>query len=81
MITQMSMGLGVAVGAIALRTAGLLDGNAHGTPATREFHIAFFLVAGLTLLGTIDCFALDPEAGATVSGHRLMPAHEKPSAA
>jgi EmrB/QacA subfamily drug resistance transporter len=77
MITQMSMGMGVAVGAIFLRVAGLLDGNVHGAPTTREFHIAFFLVAGLTVLGTIDCFSLDREAGALVSGHRLTPITEK----
>ncbi len=81
MITQMSMGMGVAVGAIALRAAGLLDGNGHGAPTTKEFHIAFLLVAGLTLLGTIDCFALDRDAGATVSRHRIIPAQEKTSAA
>jgi len=81
MITQMSMGMGVAVGAIALRAAGLLDGNAHGAPTTKEFHIAFFLVAGLTLLGTIDCFTLDPDAGADVSRHRLNPVPGKVTAA
>jgi hypothetical protein len=74
------MGMGVAVGAIMLRVAGLLDGNSHGTPATKEFHIAFLLVAVLTLLATVDCFTLDPEAGAAVSGHRLNPVPEKSSA-
>jgi EmrB/QacA subfamily drug resistance transporter len=81
MITQMSMGMGVAVGAILLRVAGLLDGNAHGTPTTKEFHIAFIFVTALTLLATIDCFSLDREAGAAVSGHRLSPVQEKTSAA
>jgi len=81
MITQMSMGMGVAVGAIALRAAGLLDGNAHGTPTTKEFHIAFLFVAALTLIGTIDCFSLEPDAGAAVTGHRLPPVQEKASAA
>jgi EmrB/QacA subfamily drug resistance transporter len=81
MITQMSMGMGVAVGAIALRVAGLLDGNSHGSPTTKEFHIAFLLVSGLTVLATIDCFALDRDAGAAVSGQRLNPAAEKSSVA
>jgi EmrB/QacA subfamily drug resistance transporter len=80
MITQMSMGMGVAVGAILLRVAGLLDGNAHGTPATKEFHIAFVFVAVLTLLATVDCFTLDREAGSAVSGHRLTPVTEKSTA-
>ncbi len=81
MITQMSMGMGVAVGAIFLRVAGLLDGNAHGTPTTRDFHLAFVFVAALTVLATLDCFTLDREAGADVSGHRLGPVQEKTPAA
>ena len=81
MITQMSMGMGVAVGAIFLRVAGLLDGNAHGTPTTRDFHLAFVFVAALTVLATLDCFTLDRDAGADVSGHRLGPVQEKTPAA
>jgi EmrB/QacA subfamily drug resistance transporter len=81
MITQMSMGMGVAVGAILLRVAGLLDGNSHGTPTTKEFHVAFFFVAGLTALATLDTFTLPREAGAVVSGHRLADVPEKSSAA
>ncbi len=81
MITQMSMGMGVAVGAIALRAAGFLDGNSHGGPTTKEFHIAFLLVAVLALVATLDCFTLDREAGASVSGHHLSPVPEKTSAA
>jgi MFS family permease len=81
MITQMSMGMGVAVGAIALRLAGFLTGNSVGTPTTREFHVAFLLVAMLNVLATLDCFILEPDAGAAVSGHRPSPVSEKTSAA
>jgi len=81
MITQMSMGMGVAVGAIALRLAGIVDGNPHGSPTTKEFHIAFLFVAALTVLATLDCFLLERDAGADVSGHRLSPITEKTSAA
>lgn len=81
MITQMSMGMGVAVGAIALRIAGFMDGNAKGAPTTKEFHIAFLLVAVLSVLATLDCFLLERDAGATVSGHRLDPMPDKTSAA
>jgi EmrB/QacA subfamily drug resistance transporter len=77
MITQMSMGMGVAVGAIALRIAGFLDGNSVGGPTTKEFHIAFLLVAVLSVVATLDCFILDRGAGATVSGHHPGPATEK----
>ena len=81
MITQMSMGMGVAVGAIALRLAGFLSGNSVGAPTTKEFHVAFLLVAVLNVLATLDCFILAPDAGATVSGHRLDPMPDKTSAA
>jgi MFS family permease len=81
MITQMSMGMGVAVGAIALRIAGSLDGNSHGTPTTKEFHVAFLLVALLSVVATLDCFLLAPDAGAAVSGHLLRTRTEKSSAA
>jgi MFS family permease len=81
MITQMSMGMGVAVGAIALRIGGFLDGNSAGAPTTKEFHIAFLLVAVLSVVATLDCFLLAPDAGATVSGHRLSAVPEKTSAA
>jgi MFS family permease len=80
MITQMSMGMGVAVGAIALRIAGFLDGNSTGAPATKEFHIAFLLVALLSIVATLDCFLLAPDAGATVSGHHPKPISEKSEA-
>jgi hypothetical protein len=72
--------MGVAVGAIALRIAGFFTGNSLGTPTTREFHIAFLLVAILCVVATLDCFLLEPDAGAAVSGQRLSPVTEKSSA-
>lgn len=70
MITQMSMGMGVAVGAIALRLAAFVKGNRTGVPTLADFHIAFVFVAILTAAAVIDCFSLEPHAGAVVSGHR-----------
>jgi MFS family permease/DNA-binding transcriptional MerR regulator len=81
MITQMSMGMGVAVGAIALRLAGYMTGNSLGAPTTKEFHVAFLLVAVLSVFATLDCFILEPDAGAAVSGHQLAKVPEKTSAA
>jgi len=71
MVTQLSMGTGVAAGAIALRFAALLDRNLSGLPTVTDFHVAFVLVSILTLLAVIDCFTLEPHAGAEVSGHRV----------
>jgi len=69
-VQQMSMGMGVAVGAVALRAAAWMRGDRAGVPALRDFHIAFALVAVLALLAVLDCFTLESHAGAEVSGHR-----------
>jgi hypothetical protein len=34
----------------------------------------------LCIVATLDCFILDPSAGAAVSGHRVGPATEKSTA-
>ena len=71
---QMTMGIGVAVGAIALRLAQWLHGHgsesgAHAmTPA--DFSVAFVIVAVIGLVGIADLFGLARDAGAVVSGHR-----------
>jgi hypothetical protein len=65
---QISMGLGVALGAIALRLAeasGLAGGS-----VTRQYQIAFAVIAVLAVLSLIDALALPADAGREVSGHR-----------
>jgi len=69
-VTQMAMGMGVAVGAVALRAAGWMRGHPAAIPALMDFHIAFGLVSAIALVAVIDCFTLDSRAGAEVSGHR-----------
>jgi hypothetical protein len=69
-LQQLAMGMGVAVGALALRASGWLRGNHTGVPALADFHIAFALVAIMALSAVRDCFTLDPHAGAEVTGHR-----------
>jgi MFS family permease len=71
MVMQMTMGMGVALGAIALRVAALLDRHRSATPSATDFRIAFALVSLLALLAVIDCFSLAPDAGAAVTGHRV----------
>lgn len=68
-MTQMSMGMGVAVGAVTLRLAAWLHGTSSSTPALADFHLAFGLVAIVAVLAVADCFTLDRRAGAEVSGH------------
>ncbi|CAB3790194.1 DHA2 family efflux MFS transporter permease subunit [Pararobbsia alpina] len=75
-ISQMSMGMGVAAGAVALRIAAWWHGHdAHAlTPA--DFSVAFVLVAILGLVAVADVLTLSSNAGEHVSGHRRS---EKPS--
>jgi hypothetical protein len=68
---QMSMGMGVAVGALALRLAGWMHGHAGAEPPLADFRLAFALVAILALVAIADCLPLDPNAGSEVSGHRV----------
>jgi hypothetical protein len=66
---QMSMGMGVAVGAVTLRLAMWVHGETSATPGIRDFHLAFALVSVLAALAIVDCIGLESHAGAEVSGH------------
>lgn len=69
-VQQMGMGLGVAVGAVALRGAGWLRGERAGALSLMDFHLAFWMMGALGVLAVLDCFTLPREAGAEVSGHQ-----------
>jgi EmrB/QacA subfamily drug resistance transporter len=61
---QLAMGLGVALGAVAWRIG---QAAAPASDAAMPFRIAFLIVAGVALLGVVDCLGLAPAAGAHVS--------------
>jgi EmrB/QacA subfamily drug resistance transporter len=63
---QMNAGMGIAVGALALSVAEILNGSAAGLAATRDFRIAFWFIAGLALLAIVDSVLLPAGAGARV---------------
>jgi hypothetical protein len=58
------------VGAMELRFAGFLRGQASAAPALMDFHIAFWLTSIVALVALADCLLLNPQAGAEVSGRR-----------
>jgi EmrB/QacA subfamily drug resistance transporter len=68
-IMQLTLGMGIAVGAITLRLTAHAHGHSAALPQLADFHLAIFLVAGLTLLSVVDCIGLAPNAGASTSGH------------
>ncbi len=67
---QISVALGVAVAGGVLEMATNLRG---GPLDLVDFHIAWFVVGGLALVSALAFFRLPPDAGADVSGHRVMP--------
>jgi EmrB/QacA subfamily drug resistance transporter len=60
---QLAMGAGIALGAIALRTAGLYDMNATTAVSLAHFHVAFIIVGVVALIGVLDVWGLHPGAG------------------
>ena len=64
---QMSVGMGVALGAACLHLLALRHG---GLPSLGDFHAAFLIVAVLMLAGLPAFVRLPAGAGANVSGHR-----------
>jgi EmrB/QacA subfamily drug resistance transporter len=61
MLNQMASGLGIAIGAIALRLAGLMH-PAVDAVTTRDFQIAFSVVAVLAMAALVDFLRLAPDA-------------------
>ena len=70
-VMQLSMGLGVAVGAITLRFVAHARGHSAAMPQLRDFHLAILCIALLALGPVFDSLGLPPDAGATTSGHRV----------
>jgi len=69
-VIQLSMGMGVAVGAITLRLVSHAHGHSASLPQLRDFHVAILFMAILALGPVLDSLGLAPNAGATTSGHR-----------
>ncbi len=69
-VMQLSMGMGVAVGAITLRSVAHAHGHSATVPQLADFHLAIFLMGLLALGPVFDSLSLAPDAGAGTSGHR-----------
>jgi EmrB/QacA subfamily drug resistance transporter len=69
MVQQMTMGMGVAAGAIALRIAALLRHGSPSNPTIPDFHLAFVLIGLVALVSVLDFLKLEATAGGVVSGH------------
>ncbi len=69
-VMQLSMGTGVAVGAITLRLVAHARGHSAALPQLRDFHYAILFMAVLSLAPVIDGLNLAADAGASTSGHQ-----------
>jgi hypothetical protein len=68
-VSQMTMGMGIGVGAVILHLAALLHRGGATALTTADFRLAFLFVGIIALVAIVDCFKLEPDAGAIVSGH------------
>jgi EmrB/QacA subfamily drug resistance transporter len=68
-VMQLGSGMGVAVGAIALRLVAHARGHSAAVPELRDFQLAILFVAVLALGPVIDSLGLPRDAGAGTSGH------------
>ena len=66
---QLTLGLGVAVGAVLLDAGALARGCAGCAPIVADFRFAFMVVSIVALVGLWDSVRLDRAAGSHVSGH------------
>jgi EmrB/QacA subfamily drug resistance transporter len=71
---QLSLAFGVALGGGALEGLRLLHG---GEPLLGDFHVAFYVIAGVALVSTVMFFFLPKTAGQHLTSHR----HEVEAAA
>ncbi len=69
-VMQLTLGMGVAIGAALLNASAWLRGGVPSAPELWDFRIAFVAAGALALLGTLGALRLPREAGAEVSGHR-----------
>ena len=69
-VIQLSMGMGIAVGAVTLRLVAHAHGHSAAFPHLRDFHIAILIMSLLSLAPVFDSLGLHPSAGAVASGHR-----------
>jgi hypothetical protein len=69
-VMQLSMGMGVAIGAVTLRLVAHTRGHSAAAPQLRDFHLAMLFMAVLALGPVFDSLGLPADAGATTSGHR-----------
>jgi EmrB/QacA subfamily drug resistance transporter len=75
-VMQLSLGMGIAFGAVTLRIVAHAHGHLSAFPYLGDFHIAILIAAALALFPVFDALGLAPDAGSTTSGHQPEPVAE-----
>jgi EmrB/QacA subfamily drug resistance transporter len=70
-VMQLSLGMGVAVGAITLRLVAHMHGHSAAVPVLRDFQEAILILSVLSLGPVVNSLSLPADAGAMTSGHRV----------
>lgn len=78
MAQQMGGGLGIAIGALALRLADVWFPTVGDAIPLVNFQMAFVVIGGIALLSVVDSFGLDAEAGNEI--RQKKPANLLPTA-
>jgi len=71
-VMQLSMGIGVAVGAVTIRLVAQAHGHQAAAPHLEDFHLAILFMSLLTLAPVLDSLRLPHDAGAATSGHQVI---------
>lgn len=72
-LQQVSLALGVATAASILEASTWMTGS---TLSLGDFHLAFAVVAGLSVFTVLPFFGLSRDVGSAVSGYRRTPEDE-----
>ena len=75
MVQQLSMSIGVGIGALILHVALVMRGG--GVLAAPDFIPAFVVVGVISVSSVVQFLRLPPEAGAEVSGQRGVSATQR----
>ena len=76
---QLSMSIGIAIGALILSLSADIRGAAAGGLTVFDFRVAIVAMAALAAVSILRFVVMDPAAGAEVSGHARVKAADKPS--
>ena len=67
-IQQMSIGMGIAIGAVSLRFSNIINGGQAGHYTVADFRMAFIFVAVVGLAHLYGYVRLAKDAGSSVKG-------------